>query len=1185
MTAGARRGTVRLILTGAAVVLCALLLVTFLATASLAGTRWTQNGVAVATGNGDQDVIAVVTDGAGGAIVVWQDDEGGIYARRVTSAGTLAWYSEVSGAWQSDLDVSADPDGLGGVVLGWCDDRDGGGGDTYAQRIDSTGLRLWGENGVTVCDDSFPQRNAAVLGVGGQAILAWTDMRSGMNDIYAGKVLADGTPTWTADGVALCEASANQDEPVITTDGAGGAIVAWEDERNYDYDIYAQRVDSGGTPRWMNDGTDITIAEYDQTSPRIITDGAGGAIISWQSWHPVTHMDIYARKVNQFGVPQWLPGGIPLCTESHYQECPEIATDDAGGAIVTWEDSRASYRDIYAARISTAGAPLWTADGVGVCTYPNSPECEPRIVADGSGGAVIAWTDYRVFYGPEDDEMDIFAQRVDSGGNAQWTPQGAAVCIHEKNQYRPMLVADGTGEAIVAWDDHRAELYDTDVYAQRAMDDPPPTVTSITPSSGHNTGTIAITDLAGQDFRLDPVVKLQMPEQSDINATDVRAVSSTKITCNFDLSGAVAGSWDVYVENDDGQNHTLPGAFEVLEYPPPNATGIAPDTGERGQVLNDVSITGSDFRDVATTVELRRGADTITGTDVQFVSAAQITADFSIPAGASVGSDWDLYVEHEDDGRNDTLDNAFTVQYPAPTVTSVAPDSAPNNGVVQITDLKGTGFRNGASAYLTGPMGSGTAGAGTITAGHVSVVTSTKLTCSFDLEGAATGSYDLKVRNSDGKSATLTDAFTVTSSEPGSNAWYLPEGSTRWGFTTYVAISNPNPDPVDVEVTYMTEAGPVQGPPVHIEGLSRTTLYPETTVGSCDFSTRITSDAPVVADRTMMWTGPGAPGPEYHASVGVTSPAKTWYMPEGSSRWGFETWLLIQNPNESTVTCTVTYMIQGEGPAVRYHAVDANSRASFSMENDIGQKDASIKVECEKPVIPERAMYRNNRREGHDSIGTTGPSPTFYLAEGTTGWGFTTYVLVQNPQNTAADVTLTYMTGSGPVSMPSFSMPPQSRHTVRVNDQLPGTDLSTRVEANVPIIAERAMYWDNGTGEACHDSVGTAGPSKAFCFGDGASTLDAETWTCVQNLSDDEVEIRISYLGGFVEPGPVTFTDTMPANSRKTYNMADKLNPEGMYTAGVKVECLTPGAEIMAERAMYFNGRGAGTVTIGGYAE
>jgi hypothetical protein len=63
---------------------------------------------------------------------------------------------------------------------------------------------------------------------------------------------------------------------------------------------------------------------------------------------------------------------------------------------------------------------------------------------------------------------------------------------------------------------------------------------------------------------------------------------------------------------------------------------------------------------------------------------------------------------------------------------------------------------------------------------------------------------------------------------------------------------------------------------------------------------------------------------------------------------------------------------------------------------------------------------------------------------------------------------------------------------------------------------------------------------------------------------------------------PVTFTDTVPANARNTYNMADK-GVNGR--AAVLVWSMTPGKNIMVERAMYWNNRGAGTDTIGGYSD
>jgi hypothetical protein len=34
-----------------------------------------------------------------------------------------------------------------------------------------------------------------------------------------------------------------------------------------------------------------------------------------------------------------------------------------------------------------------------------------------------------------------------------------------------------------------------------------------------------------------------------------------------------------------------------------------------------------------------------------------------------------------------------------------------------------------------------------------------------------------------------------------------------------------------------------------------------------------------------------------HDSIGVTAPAPVWYLAEGSTEGGMETWVLVQNPN------------------------------------------------------------------------------------------------------------------------------------------------------------------------------------------------------------------------------------------------------------------------------------------------
>ncbi|MBU1671813.1 MAG: IPT/TIG domain-containing protein [Actinobacteria bacterium] len=696
-----------------------------------------------------------------------------------------------------------------------------------------------------------------------------------------------------------------------------------------------------------------------------------------------------------------------------------------------------------------------------------------------------------------------------------------------------------------------------------------PAVLSVTPNRAVTGTTVPVTDLAGMNFREGASVLLAKSGQPDIRADDVVVVSDASITCTLDLTGAAAGAWDIVVGNEDGGRGILPGGFtvEAEELPAPTVTSMIPDRGASGTTVNVTDLAGTDFLEGAAVRLRKSGQADIGATDVNVASGTKITCTLDL-TGAATGS-WDVSVTNPD-GRGATLPGGFTVEavpVPAkPSITSISPTSG----------------RAGTIVTITGRDFAKTRGSSYVEFGNtrVSAYVSWSDTRIKVRVPAGAGSGPVTVSTANGNSNGV--YFKVTRSSPNST-WYLAEGSTDWGFTTYIVIQNPNETPVTARMTYMTRSGPVEVGDLVLPALSQTILNPANQIGSTDMSTRVEclEGKSIAVDRRMIWTGEGARSQEGHSSMGVTSPSRAWYLAEGSSDWGFETWILVQNPNDSDAGVTLTYMVEGEGPSSFEKAVPANSRVSFSMGKDVGPRDASIGVTSDLPVIAERAMYRNSRREGHDSVGVTSPSTDYYLAEGTTGFGFTTFVLVQNPNETEASVSLTYMTPAGAKELGTFTMPAQSRRTIRSNDHLAGLDCSIRVHADVPIVAERAMYWDSGSGEACHDSVGTDSPRTAFYLPDGETADGYETWVLVQNPNDEEVGVEISYLTPTGE-GNITFSDTLPACSRRTYSMADRL-PEGR--AATIVRCTTQDRGIVAERAMYWNARGAGTDTIGGYSD
>jgi hypothetical protein len=428
----------------------------------------------------------------GGAIIIWRENRSGansdIYAQRVLASGTVAPTWPVNGlavcgapnVREFPGDVDAVSDGAGGAIIVWEDYRTASAVHIYAQRVLASGVvdPAWPANGRALCvalnGQGFP--TIVTDGAGG-AIVTWEDGRTFGNDIYAQHVLATGVvdPAWPTNGRALCTAANNQFRPTITTDGAGGAIVTWYDQRTYNSqsypdDIYAQHVLASGTidPAWPVNGRPVCTAVGVQGRPLIVSDGAGGAIITWndgRSGSGGSGPDIYAQRVLSSGVVDgnWPVDGRALCTAVGSQGASQLVSDSAGGAIVTWQDNRDVHEDIYAQHVLSSGVVdgAWPVDGRALCVSPLS-QLAPRIVTDGAGGAIVTWLDYRDF------NSDIYAQHVLASGtlDGAWPDQGLGLCTDAAFQRAPAIAADGAGGTLVTWTDPRNGRLD--IYAQRA---------------------------------------------------------------------------------------------------------------------------------------------------------------------------------------------------------------------------------------------------------------------------------------------------------------------------------------------------------------------------------------------------------------------------------------------------------------------------------------------------------------------------------------------------------------------------------------------------------------------------------------------------------------------------------------------------------------------------------------------
>jgi len=435
-------------------------------------------------------------------------------------------------------------------------------------------------------------------------------------------------------------------------------------------------------------------------------------------------------------------------------------------------------------------------------------------------------------------------------------------------------------------------------------------------------------------------------------------------------------------------------------------------------------------------------------------------------------------------------------------------------------------------------------------------------------QGATTG--NLVVTTAFGSSNGV--KFTVNSVPQPAQTWYLAEGSTNWGFDTYVLMENTTDVDATVNVTYNTQQyGRIPRPQaLNVPPASRVTLHLNDDIPNVDVSTELASSQPIVCERAIYWRN----RIEGTDSIGTTAPGTTWYLAEGCTTYPFETWICIQNPSLTTAAnVDITYMTSKGVVQKPTIAVGAGQRTTIDVSKDVGQCDVSSQVVSDLPVVVERPMYWDSRRGGHDSIAVAAPGKTWYLAEGTTAWGFQTWLLLQNPNDTAAKVTVTYMTSKGASVQPVMVLPPNSRQTINVNNVVPNMDTSIEVSSDTAICAERSMYWDNGTGKAGNDTVGFTAPAKTIYLAEGSTAWGFETFVCIQNPNDKATVVTVVYE---TNSGAVAGNKQyLPANSRVTVNVNSELANKD---TSIKLTCPDP---IMAERSMYWNNRGAGHVSIG----
>ncbi|MDY0152188.1 MAG: FlgD immunoglobulin-like domain containing protein [Candidatus Cloacimonas sp.] len=385
----------------------------------------------------------------GGAIYVWSDTKLGgrdIWAQKVDATGTFAWGEPR--LIDSKVDRQEDPvitrTSDNNYIIAWIDFSSDLDGDVYAQKINSAGQLLWAAGGKPVCTLTGMQiaLNMEADSDGG-AFIVWSDSRHPSKDLYGQRISATGDPVWTVDGIAIASDTGDEIQNTMLPDGQGGMIIAYTHTYVGADDIFAKRFNSAGTMVWPNTLV-LSNAPGAQNGVRMAALTGGDFVFTWEDQRN-PDPDIYAQKINLAGQPQWGDFLIVYSDQDQplpaTQKNPRIVRTSDNGAIIIWEDKRVDPQnpDLFAQKISAAGTKLWNPAGIALCVAEFA-QIGQRMAPDNSGGCYVVWDDLRNGNDPYD---DIYAQHLSATGEALWQANGKPISLADNAQNGGLIKVSG----------------------------------------------------------------------------------------------------------------------------------------------------------------------------------------------------------------------------------------------------------------------------------------------------------------------------------------------------------------------------------------------------------------------------------------------------------------------------------------------------------------------------------------------------------------------------------------------------------------------------------------------------------------------------------------------------------------------------------------------------------------------
>lgn len=317
----------------------------------------------------------------------------------------------------------------GSTYISWFDNR-AGGYAVYMQRLNADGVKQWANNGLLISNN--PQSSSLVdydltCDAQNNAVLVFTDTRSGDLDVFAYKISPTGQFLWGANGVALSSGTGFEANPTVAVTSDGYAVVTWIFAVN-PYKIYMQKLDASGTKMWGATPLVYGSATEGYNYPVVVPSDNGSVIVVHKVTtgnFPAQTVKLAAQKFNAAGAPVLGTGGVWIQSTGKVMAYTAqfVAPDGAGGAIVAWHDDRNSInlQSAWVQRIKADGTLAFPANGSECATTSGIHKWNPVAGKLTGSEEVMAFWRYT---NSDQNQEGLACQKFSATGSRSFTDDG-----------------------------------------------------------------------------------------------------------------------------------------------------------------------------------------------------------------------------------------------------------------------------------------------------------------------------------------------------------------------------------------------------------------------------------------------------------------------------------------------------------------------------------------------------------------------------------------------------------------------------------------------------------------------------------------------------------------------------------------------------------------------------------------